>query len=311
MIMVTAMRGVRRSLCVVLGLLLLSAACNAKKLWGVDVGKKEERGEFASLLQQASGEDRVSPGEIMADQIGSFLSSLETVDLSQFSLGELCTSMIDMALEVVKDEQFVGQFAEPGVIGEMALAPSAAAFLTDDSVESPMKDAILELLSLESSPVLYKTKVYEMAEQAAAFLVSLRMDVADPVKLNEMIKYFFRTFGADEEFIAQIMEVVTNPEVLAAEVKKLLVNPATMQQIQQGIEGFTTGMDASQDLDEDQLMEMLAALEQDPEMMEQMLALMKDPAFAESLMEDEKEAGAGGFFKGAGGRPGAGQRVEL
>lgn len=26
----------------VLSLMLLSAACNAKKLWGVDVGKKEE-----------------------------------------------------------------------------------------------------------------------------------------------------------------------------------------------------------------------------------------------------------------------------
>lgn len=38
-----AMRGVTRSLCVMVGLLLLSVACcNAKKLWGVDVGKNEE-----------------------------------------------------------------------------------------------------------------------------------------------------------------------------------------------------------------------------------------------------------------------------
>ena len=38
-----AMRGVMRSLCVLLSVLLLSVACcNGKKLWGVDVGKKEE-----------------------------------------------------------------------------------------------------------------------------------------------------------------------------------------------------------------------------------------------------------------------------
>ncbi len=34
--------GLRRSLCLALGLLLLSLACSAKKLWGVDVGKKEQ-----------------------------------------------------------------------------------------------------------------------------------------------------------------------------------------------------------------------------------------------------------------------------
>lgn len=39
---VERMRGMVKSLCVVLGLLLLSVACGAKRLWGVDVGKKEE-----------------------------------------------------------------------------------------------------------------------------------------------------------------------------------------------------------------------------------------------------------------------------
>lgn len=39
-----AVRGLmRRNLCVVLSVLLLSAVCcSGKKLWGVDVGKKEE-----------------------------------------------------------------------------------------------------------------------------------------------------------------------------------------------------------------------------------------------------------------------------
>lgn len=45
-----AMRGLRRSLCLVLGLLLLSLACSAKKLWGVDVGKKEQEVRASRML---------------------------------------------------------------------------------------------------------------------------------------------------------------------------------------------------------------------------------------------------------------------
>ena len=36
------MRGAMKNVVALLGLLLLSVACGAKKLWGVDVGKKED-----------------------------------------------------------------------------------------------------------------------------------------------------------------------------------------------------------------------------------------------------------------------------
>lgn len=39
-------------------------------------------------------------------------------------------------------KQYVGQFAEPGVIAELAQAPGAAALLTDDDVASPIKDGV-------------------------------------------------------------------------------------------------------------------------------------------------------------------------
>lgn len=41
------MRGAMKNVVALLGLLLLAVACGAKKLWGVDVGKKEDVSETA------------------------------------------------------------------------------------------------------------------------------------------------------------------------------------------------------------------------------------------------------------------------
>eukprot|EP00903_Cladosiphon_okamuranus_P017838 g16416.t1 len=312
-----AVQGAMRSLCVVLSVLLLSAVCcSGKKLWGVDVGKKEEKGEFASLLQKAAGQDNGNMGSGMADEVESVLAALADADLSSLSLSELCTSAIDAVLEVVKDEEWIGQFAEPGAIAELAKNSGMGPMLRDDSIYSPEKQDILELLALEDSPVLYKTKFYEVSEKYIGKLVSLRMDVADPVKLRTMIKEMLLAAGLDEATTAQAMEIAEHPEILAAQIKSIVSDPAVKQQLTDALDGFMAAADAASDIDTDELMEMLAALEnEDPEMMEQMLEeLMKDPAFAESLLEDDGEpaagGGGGGMFKGMGaGRPG--QRAEL
>lgn len=44
-----------KSLCLLLGLALLAVACGAKKLWGVDVGKKEDvRAQLDSCISRDS-----------------------------------------------------------------------------------------------------------------------------------------------------------------------------------------------------------------------------------------------------------------
>eukprot|EP00752_Nemacystus_decipiens_P013873 g12318.t1 len=312
-----AARGMMRSLCVLLSVLLLSVVCcNGKKLWGVDVGKKEEKGEFASLLQKAAGQDNGNMGGGMADEVESVLAALADADLSSLSLSELCTSAIDVLLEIIKDEEWIGQFAEPGVIGELTQNAGMSAVLGDDSFSSPEKTDLLELLSLENSPILYKTKFRELADKMIGKLVSLRMDVSNPTKLRAMIKDLLLTAGLDDATIAQVMEVAEHPEILAAQIKGLVSDPAVKQQLTAALDGFMSGVEAAAEFDTDELMDMLAALEdEDPEMMQQMLEeLMKDPAFAESLMADEDQkaptGGGGGIFKGMGaGRPG--QTVEL
>lgn len=50
------MRGAMKNVVALLGLLLLSVACGAKKLWGVDVGKKEEVSEGKGGLDQTNFE---------------------------------------------------------------------------------------------------------------------------------------------------------------------------------------------------------------------------------------------------------------
>ncbi|CAM9288680.1 unnamed protein product [Ectocarpus sp. 6 AP-2014] len=307
MMMMGAMRGVRRSLCVVVSLVLLSAVCvSAGKLWGVDVGKKEDKGEFASLLNKATGMDRGDgAGGGIGDEVGSILAQVADMDLSQLSLSELGTNVIDMFLETIKDEQFISQFAEPGVVGELAQNSGLSALLGEDGMASVEKDDLLALLALEDSPILYKTKFYEIVDKFIGKTVAFRMDVANPVKLRRLVLETLQAAGLDQPMITQIMEVVEHPEIMAQQIKAMASDPTVIEQAKAAAEGFMTGMEVGNDMDydDDELMEMLAAMgQEDPEMMEQIIAeIMKDPALAESL---DAEGGAAGLFKGMGGGAG-------
>ncbi|CAM9761136.1 unnamed protein product [Ectocarpus fasciculatus] len=310
MMMMTAMRGVRRSLCVVVSLVLLSAACvSAGKLWGVDVGKKEEKGEFASLLNKAAGVDRGAGADGgIGDEVGSILANIADMDLSQLSLSELGTNLIDALLETIKDEQFISHFAEPGVMADLAQNSGLSAMLGDEGMASVERDDLLALLALEDSPILYKTKFYEIVDKFIGKMVAFRMDVADPVKLRRLVMETLQAVGLDQPTIAQIMDVVEHPEIMAQQIKAMASDPTVIQQAKAAAESWMTGMEQvnDMDLDDEELMEMLAAMgQEDPEMMEQLLAeMMKDPALAEGL---NAEGGAAGLFNGMGGgagRPG-------
>lgn len=310
------MRGAMKNVVALLGLLLLSVACGAKKLWGVDVGKKEEAGEFERLLQRAGQpEGQLAPAAGIADDVAQALAALADADLTKLSLSELCTSLIDVVIETVQDEEWLGQFAEPGVLGGLFATSGLGAVLGEDGVASVEKDDLLELISLEGSPILYKTKFYELAEKTVGKLVKLRMEVSDPATLRAMLKDVLTTAGLDREQIKQVMEIVEHPEMLAAQINALLSDPTVVQELTKAAETLFNAASVFEDsdLDSDEMMQMLAALEEDPALMEEMYAeLMKDPAFVEALKAEGGEAGdAGGFFKGMGARPGGIHTQEL
>eukprot|EP00904_Undaria_pinnatifida_P005449 jgi/Undpi1/2033/HiC_scaffold_12.g05419.m1 len=224
-----------------LGLLLLAVACGAKKLWGVDVGKKEDAGEFERLLQRAGASDegaggagRAAPG--IADDIEQALAALADADLSKLSLSELCTSLIDVVIETIQDEEWLGQFAEPGVIERLLASFGLYAMLGDESMVPVEKNDILELISLEGSPILYKTKFYELAEKTIGKLVKLRMEVSDPATLRAMLKDMLTTIGLDREQLNQVMEIIEHPEMLSNLINALLGDPTVVPELTKAAE---------------------------------------------------------------------------
>lgn len=309
-----------RRVLLLLGLMLVTmACCNGKKLWGVDVGNKEEDGQFESLLaaQKAS---RTAGDPYGA---GQALGMLKDIDMSKLSLSEICTYLIDVAIDILQDSETMEPFAEPGVIRELLDNAGLEAMLEDDTLASAERDDLVTLLALENNAVLYRTKFAQLLDKAVGKLISLRLDVVQPAKLRSMLRDLLKSAGFEREQINQTMELLENPQMLASQLEVLLNDPAVTAEITKAMDMFTQTQDLLGDaeIDEAQLIKMMNALEENPELAEEMFdEMMKDPTMAEVLKlaglgneegasvggvpAGDKGKGGGDFFN-AGGRRGA------
>ncbi|CAM9379393.1 unnamed protein product, partial [Ascophyllum nodosum] len=201
---------------------------------------------------RAAKEESDSIAKANDDDIGEALNTLADLDLSGLTLSDFCTNAVDVVLGVVQDDEWVEQYAEPGVIGGVLANSGLDDLIKEHRTGTVEEQDLVDLMTLESNPILYKAKFFELHAKMVSNLEQLRIDFADPAKIKAMLRDLLKIGGFEGEQIDQVMEVIDNPEILAAQIKALLNDPFVNHELTRAAESLSNAASVLEDADLDE-----------------------------------------------------------